>query len=214
MKLGPDVKPGEALAEILDRKIIDKNWHSFERVQFRTRKFDGEWSPTTERTIIKPGPCGKVVAVLPYDPVRDVFVFNEEFRIGGFEIGANPYMLEISAGHMEADENPQEAAARELKEEIGLTAKRLEFVYDYMPSAGISTELITAYIGEVDSTEATQHGGLANETEFIRAHVMPVAEAFAMMEANQILNVSALLMLNWFARQHTTLRQRWLDNPV
>jgi len=214
MKLGPDVKDGGPLADITARETIHKEWGLYERVHFRSRDFQGEWSPPTNRDILKPGPAGKVVAILPYDPVQDVLVMNEEFRIGAQESGIFPYMLEISAGYMELGENPTQAAFRELKEEVGLTPKRLEPVYTFMPSAGMTTETVQSFIGEIDSTLAHTHGGMANEAEYIRTHIVPVKEAFAMMEANQIPNAIALLMLNWFARHHDDLRQRWLDTLV
>mgnify|MGYP000022199331 CR=1 FL=1 len=214
MKLGPDVKDGGPLAEIVSRETIHKQWSLFERVRFRSRLFNGEWSPETERDVIKPGPGGQVVAILPYDPVRDVLVMNEEFRIGAQEAGLFPYLLEVCAGYMEKGESTQDAAFRELKEETALTPKRLEPVYTILPTAGMSTETINAFIGEVDSAAGQQHGGMANETEFIRTHVLPVSEVIAMMDANKVPNGIALVLLNWFARHHQALRQRWLERGV
>ncbi len=55
-------------------------------------------------------------------------------------------MLEIPAGTLEENEKPEEGAPRELQEETGLTAGRLDFLVRFFPSPGILTEEMFLYL--------------------------------------------------------------------
>ena len=65
-------------------------------------------------------------------------------------------MLEIPAGTLEENENPEEGAPRELQEETGLTAARWEFLVRFFPSPGVLTEEMFLYIAR-DLTIGEQH---------------------------------------------------------
>ncbi len=54
-------------------------------------------------------------------------------------------VLELPAGKCEPGEPPATAAARELEEETGYRADRLEYLLSFHPTPGYSSELIHAY---------------------------------------------------------------------
>ena len=55
-------------------------------------------------------------------------------------------MLEIPAGKREKDEDPLEAAVRELEEETGYKAANIEFMTKYYPSVGYIRECLYLYL--------------------------------------------------------------------
>ena len=91
-------------------------------------------------------------------------------------------ILEIPAGKIDPGEEPIETARRELREETGYSAEKMELIYKMYPALGYSDELIYIYQAE---------GLMAGETEFdedenIELIEMPIQDAFAMLEAGEI----------------------------
>jgi ADP-ribose pyrophosphatase len=59
---------------------------------------------------------------------------------------AGEYLLEIPAGSLEADEDPAEGAKRELAEEVGAVAGKLEKLTEFYVSPGFLSELMHVYL--------------------------------------------------------------------
>lgn len=59
---------------------------------------------------------------------------------------AEKAVIEIPAGKLEKDEDPVDAALRELREETGYTADKIEYVTSFYSSIGYSDEVLHLYI--------------------------------------------------------------------
>lgn len=57
-------------------------------------------------------------------------------------------MLEVPAGKIDPGEDPKQTAARELKEETGYEAERIEFVTSFYPTVGYSNEQLYLFVAE------------------------------------------------------------------
>jgi ADP-ribose pyrophosphatase len=91
----------------------------------------------TEREIVEhPG----AVAVVALDEDDNAILVRQ------FRRAAEKELLEIPAGTLEAGEEPIACAQRELKEETGYRAERLEQVGSFYPSPGFCTEHIYLYL--------------------------------------------------------------------
>jgi ADP-ribose pyrophosphatase len=129
----------------------------------------GRWE-YAERT--NPGGGVMIVAVTPEDRI----LFVEQYRPA-----IECMTIEMPAGLVgdvadSADENAVEAAHRELIEETGYRAGRIEFLMAGPTSAGMSNEIL-AFVRAYD-LERTHEGG-GDETEDIRVHEIPRTEAAA-----------------------------------
>jgi ADP-ribose pyrophosphatase len=91
-------------------------------------------------------------------------------------------MLEIPAGRLSPDEPPQECAARELLEETGLRAERLESLGIIHPSPGVFDEVIHLFLAR----GLTQGEAEPEAYEEIEAVRMPLAKAMELVMNGEI----------------------------
>jgi len=54
-------------------------------------------------------------------------------------------LLEFPAGHVDNDEEPLDAAKRELEEETGYRARKLDYLYRYHPSVGRTNQSVHVF---------------------------------------------------------------------
>ncbi|QPK94663.1 NUDIX hydrolase [Actinomyces sp. zg-332] len=80
------------------------------------------------------------VAILPVDNQGYTYLVKQ------YRSAIKDYVLEVPAGLVEDGEDYEEAALRELQEEVGFTAKNLEKVFQGYNSVGFCTKKTTVYI--------------------------------------------------------------------
>ena len=179
----------------LDKKQpLYEGFLSVYKYKLKHRLFQGGWSQPIERELME---RGHAVVVIPYDPVRDELVVLEQFRVGALDDPNGPWLFEFVAGMFDADESAEEVATRELKEEAGLEAKQLIYATSYYSSPGGTDEKLTIYIAEVDTSLAADFGGLPEEDEDIKVHVLPRKDAIGMLEREEINNAASVIGLQW-----------------
>ncbi len=109
-------------------------------------------------------------------------------------------LLEIPAGTREPNENPLETAYRELTEETGYRAERIEELLSYYASPGILSERMYVYVAQ-----GITPGLPAREAnEDIENLVVSWDEALAMIDRGEIHDgktIVAILMYEWRRRK-------------
>ena len=103
----------------------------------------------------------------------------------------NKYSLEIAAGRIEQGQSPEEAALRELEEEVGYRAKNLQKVSEFLVAPGYCEERIYTYLA-TGLEKANQHLDDDEEIEVVR---MPLADALALVEAGEIDDAKSIITL-------------------
>lgn len=177
-------------------------------VHFSHRMFSGEWSTVHAYDVSR---RGEAVAILLYDPDRDVVVMVEQFRLPPLYAYMSPWPLEPVAGLVEPGEDYETVARRECQEEAALDPiGELIPIQRYLPSPGCSDESIMLFCGRVDSRTASGVYGLAEEHENIRVVVKSFAEIEAMVDAGQIETGHTLICLYWLLRHRDKVRRLWL----
>jgi len=71
---------------------------------------------------------------------------NRVCLVRQYRHGIQDFLWEIPAGKLDAGEQPEVCAVRELREETGVTANRWTSLGLYIPAPGIFTELIHLYL--------------------------------------------------------------------
>ena len=105
---------------------------------------------------------------------------------------AGKYLLEIPAGSLERDENPELGALRELEEEIGYRASNIEKLSEFYVSPGFLTEKMYVYL----ATELTETQQNLDDDEIVEIVRIPFAEALAMVHDGRIEDAKTIIGLS------------------
>lgn len=196
----------QADVEVVEREECFRGFYKLDRLHLRHRLFAGGMGKLINRELFV---RHDAVCVLPYDPRRDEVVLIEQFRIGALDKSANPWLLELVAGLIDKDEQPEEVARREAMEEAGLTLGALWPISVYYPSPGGSDERVHLFVGRCDSVGAGGIHGLEEEGEDIRVHVLSFEDALARVRDGRIDNAASIMALQWLALNRDEVRGLW-----
>jgi ADP-ribose pyrophosphatase len=180
-------------------------------VKFRHRRFDGAMSQTRTWELWR---RGQAAALLPYDPIADAVVLIEQFRLPALAARLDPVLVELPAGLCEDGEDPADTISREMGEEMGLAADRIERIGGFILTAGGSDEFCHLFAGRVVAPPADGEGiaglgGVLSEHEDIRVRVWDAEEAIEAAFAGYFSNSITAIGLFWLAARRGWLRQQW-----
>jgi ADP-ribose pyrophosphatase len=192
--------------EIVKRECMYKGFFQLEKITLRHALFNGGTSKNIVRELMvrEAGVC-----VLLFDPINDLYLFVEQFRVGA--LGEDrAWLFELVAGLIDKDEEPEEVARREAVEEAGVVLGKMKFITEYITSPGGSQEKIYLYVAEANLTgvDGSIHG-LEEEGEDIKVHVISCDRADALMAKGKVNNPAALIALMWMQLNKTTLLAEW-----
>ena len=114
-----------------------------------------------------------------------ILAFDEDNKVLLVKQYRKPYnemLLEIPAGKLEIGEDPLEAGIRELREETGYIAKKMELLFTLYPTPGYCSEKLYIYFAS-EIEKATQE---LDEDEFLEVYRYSLDELFEMLERNEI----------------------------
>jgi ADP-ribose pyrophosphatase len=101
------------------------------------------------------------------------------------------YLLEVPAGTLNRGERPEEGAARELEEELGFVAGRLEKLAEFYVSPGFCEEKMWIYL----ATEMIETKQQLEEDEIVDVIRLPFSEALEMISAGEIEDAKTIIGL-------------------
>ena len=126
---------------------------------------------------------GAVIAALTED--------NKLVMVRQYRKPADKVMLEVPAGKIDPGEKPLEAAVRELKEETGYTAAKVEFLTQFYPSVGYSEEVLYLYL----CTGLTPGETNFDENEAIDIEEVELDRLFKMAMSGEIDDAKTLIAI-------------------
>jgi ADP-ribose pyrophosphatase len=142
---------------------------------------------TKTREIVRhPGAC---VIVPLLDDGRVCLIRN-------YRLAVNQTLIELPAGTLEPPEPPHVTAERELIEETGYRALKIEFLHAFFLSPGILDEKMHLYL----ATGLTAGAAVREEGEEIENWLVPWDEAVAMIFSGQIQDAKTIAGLLWVDR--------------
>lgn len=129
------------------------------------------------------------VTIVPLDEQRNIW-FVIQFRMG-----SEKNLLELPAGVLNDGENPKNCALREIREEIGMAAGKLQKLGAVYLAPGYSNELNHIFL----ATEITPAPLSADEDEFLKVEKYPLKEIHQMIIDGKLMD-SKSISAYYFAR--------------
>ncbi len=129
-------------------------------------------------------------AILPFlsDPAGDD---PQVLLIRQYRYAAEGYLYEIPAGRLNPGEAPRDCALRELKEETGCSAGRVEHLFTMYTTPGFTDEKIHLFMATQLVAGQTMH----EADEFLELQPMLLSRALQMVEAGEIQDAKTALGL-------------------
>ena len=122
------------------------------------------------------------VIILPLDASGNL-LFVRQYRHA-----AGSSLLELPAGTLDKGEEPLECAEREIREETGMAAEKMELLGGFYLAPGYSTEYMHVYLATGLSHDPLE----ADADEFLILERIPQAEALQMFERGEIQDAKSL----------------------
>ena len=101
------------------------------------------------------------------------------------------YLLEVPAGTLNDGERPEAGAARELEEELGLIAERLEKLTEFFVSPGFLEEKMWVYL----ATGLSEGKAQPDEDEVLDVVRLPIGDALEMITSGEIQDAKTIIGL-------------------
>jgi ADP-ribose pyrophosphatase len=177
-------------------EIKYKGYYSLTETILRFRQNDGTMSKTVSRlNLDRPNAS----CVLLYDPATDELVMVRQFRYSVYVGGDGGWMTEIVAGMIDPDDDPENAARREVMEETGYEVREIEHLYTFYPSPGGCSEKCFIYAAVISADmKVGAGGGHPDEGEDIEVLKIRSDEVLAMLDRGEINDGKTLVALQWF----------------
>lgn len=161
-------------------------------------KYENRWIAVTEYQVINPGGGRGIYGKVHFKNLAiGVVALDEQLNtwlVGQYRYTLNQWTWEIPEGGGPMNEDPLEAARRELKEETGLQATKWKEIIKLHTSNSVTDEAGFIFLAE----DLEQGQNSLEETEAdLRVWKLPLKEALQMVEDGRItdsLSVMGLLM--------------------
>ncbi len=156
----------------------------FQGRTFKLRR-DTVQMPNGQETKLDIVEHGGSVVMIPVDGNGNIVFVRQYRHAAGLE------MLELPAGTRDGPEPPEVCAAREMREETGMAAGRLERIGAFYLAPGYSTEFMFVFL----ATELTPSPLPADEDEFLRVEKIPARQAIELAQRGELQDAKSLAAL-------------------
>lgn len=130
---------------------------------------------------------GEVICVVPVDDSGNVLLVEQ------YRKAAGQRLLEVAAGGIEEGESPEQATLRELQEEVGVTAGKLQYLSTFWLTPGFSTEKMHGFL----ATDLRPSRLKPDADEDVRVVSVPMEKVFDYIKDLRICDAKSIAMLLW-----------------
>ncbi len=189
--------------DVSETEMLFEEFVKIEKARLSWEQFDGKMGEEHVRYVVRRGDSVGIVPVCGRD---EKIILISQFRYPAARASDDGYLWEIPAGMLHGNENPEDAARRELVEETGLTPDSLQQLVSFFLSPGLLDEKLHLYMARIfDCSELKAIGGLKKEHENLLIRMFSMEELFHMIRGNAIKDgktISGLLFYYCFCRMN------------
>jgi ADP-ribose pyrophosphatase len=154
----------------------------------RDRVIEPSGCEVTRDVVVHPGS----VVLLPVFPDGKILMVRQ------YRHAAGCFLWELVAGGMEPGETPLAAARRELIEETGYRARRMQMLFDVFPTPGfVSEHMVVFACRDLKAGKAQPE-----EHEKLEVRRFTLRELERMMRTGQLRDTKSIASILYFARFH------------
>ena len=163
-------------------------------IQNRDVAYQGRAFEVERLTVRLPDGVTKVFDLVQHSPSITVIPVTNDGQIlfvRQYRMGAEEMLLELPAGVLEKDEDPQEGARRELREETGMDAGELKLLGSAYLAPGYSSELMYFFLGRQLSPAPLAQ----DEDEFIQLESLSIEDSLRLARSGEFHDSKTLAAL-------------------
>ena len=165
-----------------DRTISSQIKYQGKIVNIREDTILLENGAQAQREVVEHRPA---VAILPIDSENNALLVKQ------YRHPTSQYILEVPAGLVELDEEPDETAMRELREETGYASKNLRLLGGLWSSPGFTDEYLYCYLAK----DLVENRLPADEDEEITVEKIPLSRVDQLIKLGEIQDAKTVAVI-------------------
>jgi nudix-type nucleoside diphosphatase (YffH/AdpP family) len=180
--------------QVISRSRVLDDFFKVDEARLRFERYDGGMSEEVRRLNFERG--DSAAALLLDAKARTVYLI-EQFMYPTLA-KAGGWLETVVAGMIEEGETPEQAIRREIREEAGFAAERIEPIASFFVSPGGSSERIFLFCALVsDEARVAVGGGVAAEHEDIKIVPLRLDDFLARLAAGGLADAKTILAGYW-----------------
>lgn len=171
------------------RRLGEKLQYEGALISVATATFEAPDGSTFDRDVVHHPGAVSVVPVIQTPDAPDEVVLVRQYRAA-----VDRELLEVVAGKRDvAGEAPEETARRELAEEVGLVAGRLDLLAEFYNSPGFSDEHSFVFLARDPTETGSDLQGI--EEQYMSVERIPLADVVGLIRRGEIVDAKTIIAL-------------------
>ncbi|SFZ91736.1 nudix-type nucleoside diphosphatase, YffH/AdpP family [Flaviramulus basaltis] len=182
--------------------VLSKEWATLYQIDYDYKFENNNWKRLSRESYDR----GNGTGILLYNKEKQMVILTKQFRMPAYANTPKDGMsIEVCAGAIDKNENPEVCIIREVEEEVGYKITSAKKVIECYTSPGAVTEKMYLFVAEYnDAMKINAGGGLDIEDEEIEVLEMPFSQALSMIETFEIIDAKTIMLLQ-YAQIHKLL---------
>lgn len=172
-----------------EKMISSKNIYSGKILDVYVDKVLTPDNKETTRELIRH--C-KASCILAIDENNNVIIEKQ------YRYPYDDFLIELPAGKCDKDEDPKQTAIRELKEETGYVANKVEYLGKIYPSCAYTDEIIYCYL----ATNLKKDKAKLDEGEFLDVEIISLEKLLELVNQDKINDAKTLTTILFYLNKY------------